>query len=105
MDLIFGENNFISLITVISNPRGRQSTSNVAPTHEYLLIYSKTNHGQLWGEPISDEKKKEYRYKDEKGFYRELGLRLRGGRQQLSNLRHCIFQIYVNPKNAAIIRE
>jgi len=105
MDDIFGENNFISCITVYSNPRGRQSTSSVALSHEYLFVYSKTHLGEVSGEPLSDERKKEYRLKDKHGFYREIGLRLRGGRATAEQSPTLHFPIYVDPKKAAISLE
>ena len=41
MDDIFSEKNFITEITVKSNPRGSNSSQNLADVHEYLLIYAK----------------------------------------------------------------
>ena len=41
-DEIFGEQNFVSAITVKNNPRGRQSNTSIAPVHDYILnIYRK----------------------------------------------------------------
>jgi len=102
---LFGEKNFVSLITIYSNPRGRQSTSNIAPTHEYLLLYLKTELGKITGEPLSEERKKEYKYRDKKGYYREIGLRLRGGRATAEQSPTLYFPIYVNSKSAAISLE
>lgn len=101
-DEIFGEKNFVSCITVYSNPRGRQSTAYVALTHEYLLVYAKSDKAQLAGEKLSSEKIKEYRNKDKGGVYREIGLRLRGGRATAKESPTLHFPIYVNPKNQKI---
>jgi len=40
-DKVFGENNFISKILIQSNPRGSQSSTHFATTHEYVLVYAK----------------------------------------------------------------
>ena len=104
-DEVFGENNFISCITVYSNPRGRQSSSDVALTHEYLLVYSKSDLTTLGGEKLSSEKIQEYNHKDKRGIYREIGLRLRGGRATAEEAPTLHFPIYVNPKTSEISLE
>lgn len=104
-DKIFGQDNFVSCITIYSNPRGRQSNADVALTHEYLLVYLKSNLAKLTGEKLSSEKIKEYRNKDGGGFYREIGLRLRGGRATAEEAPTLHFPIYVNPKTSKIYLE
>ncbi|WP_308699302.1 site-specific DNA-methyltransferase [Mycoplasma sp. 'Moose RK'] len=39
MDEIFGEENFVSTFSIISNSSGRQVNTNIAICHEYLLVY------------------------------------------------------------------
>lgn len=104
-DKIFGHDNFVSCITIYSNPRGRQSNADVALTHEYLLVYLKSDLAKLTGEKLSSEKIKEYRNKDEGGFYREIGLRLRGGRATAEEAPTLHFPIYVNPETSRIYLE
>lgn len=41
MDEIFGEENFVACVPAILNPSGRQVNTNIALTHEYIVIYSK----------------------------------------------------------------
>jgi adenine-specific DNA-methyltransferase len=41
LDPIFGEENFINMITLQGNPGGRSDASHIATTSEYLLLYSK----------------------------------------------------------------
>ncbi|MBY7704903.1 site-specific DNA-methyltransferase [Vibrio harveyi] len=43
MDEIFGEENFVGCIPTISNPSGRQVNTEIALTHEYILIYGKND--------------------------------------------------------------
>jgi adenine-specific DNA-methyltransferase len=53
-DEIFGEDNFVSCVTVRANPRGRQSDTYIATLHDYLLCYSKnTNVLELDGLPLT----------------------------------------------------
>ena len=78
---IFGTQGFVAQIPVLSNPRGRQSSKFIAQTHEYITIFAKNRqYCQINGEDLTKEQKKEYKYSDEVGNYRLLGLRLRGGR-------------------------
>jgi adenine-specific DNA-methyltransferase len=80
MNEVFGEENFITQITVQSNPRGRQSERFVATVHEYVLVYAKnTDQCVIQGASLSETQLKEYKYKDDQGqMYRLLGLRQRG---------------------------
>lgn len=94
-DEIYGESNFVANIPIYSNPRGRQSTELIALTHEYILIYCKSKSKcSINGEKMDDEHKKEYKYKDERGAYRLLGLRLRGGRATAEESPTLHFPIY-----------
>ena len=105
LDEIFGSNNFIANVAVYSNPRGRQSTNNVALTHEYVIIYAKSSELKLGGEQLTEEKIKEYNKEDEKGRYREIGLRLRGGRATAEMSPTLHFPLFVNPNTLEIATE
>ena len=39
---IYGENNFIGRMTLLSNPRGSQNSKNLSYVHESILMYSKS---------------------------------------------------------------
>lgn len=96
-DEVFGAENFISTIPILSNPRGRQSSKHVALTHEYLLIYSKNiRNSVVYGSKLTAEQEKEYSEEDEYGRYRLLGLRLRGGRATAIESPTLHFPIYYN---------
>lgn len=98
-DEIFGEENFISIISMLSNPRGRQSNKFIAQTHEYLFVYAKnSNFLYLKGEELTEEQEKEYNLCDERGKYRLLGLRLRGGRATAEESPTLHFPIFYNPR-------
>ena len=98
-DEIFGEENFVASIPIMSNPRGRQSSQFIAQTHEYLVMYSKNyNFLKVFGEKLTEEQKKEYKNSDEYGNYRLLGLRLRGGRATATESPTLHFPIYYNEK-------
>ncbi len=102
-DSIFGEENFISCINIYSNPRGRQSSKHIAATHEYVLIYAKISYLlEIIGEKLTEEQKRQYNKKDEKGAYREMGLRKRGSGSTAEESPKLYFPIYINPYDESI---
>lgn len=102
-DEIFGEINHIGTIIIKSNPRGSMSTSEVASLHEYLLLYSKQRlTANIIGHELSDEMSSEYKYSDDNGLYRLLGLRMRGGFWRRSERPNLYYPIYVNPKDCSV---
>ena len=93
-DEIFGESNFESCIKVYSNPRGRQSSLNIAETSEYILVYRKSLDCILSGEPLSEKQKAEYSETDNKGRYRLLGLRHRASNNEDYYVKSLDFPIF-----------
>lgn len=106
-DDVFGEENFVANHTIIANPRGRQSESNVATLHDYLLCYSKNKDLlNLHGVPLSSNDIKEYNKFDKDGrAWRELGLRQRGAASLRTDRPDMFFPIYVNPKDNSVSLE
>ncbi|KAF5058140.1 DNA methylase [anaerobic digester metagenome] len=103
---VFGEENFIAVLPILSNPRGRQSSKFVAETHEYVLMFAKSfNNCLIKGLDLNSEQKKEYNKSDEFGFYRELGLRLRGGRATAEESPTLHFPIYYSITNNELYTE
>ena len=49
MDKIFGEDNFLGNIVVCRSKNGKGSKKNIAASHEYLVVYGKTNKATLRG--------------------------------------------------------
>ena len=94
---IFGESNHIGEIVVKSNPRGSMSISEIASLHEYLVIFSKNRFEcEIPGHFLTDDMTSEYKYTDERGAYRLLGLRMRGGFWRRSDRPQLYYPIYVN---------
>ena len=103
---VFGEDNYVTEIVVQNNPRGRQSDSFVATTHEYLLCFAKNASTCIVnGIPLTDEQRQEYQYSDDKGAYRLLGLRQRGVASLREDRPEMFFPIYVNPDTLEVSLE
>jgi len=92
MDEIFGETNFIAQIMPISNPGGRDYNQ-VAITHEYLLIYSKSSESNL-NELISNKK---FEMFDSLGGYETRELRNRNPKFMRTNRPNLFYPFYINP--------
>ena len=105
---IFGESNFIGPIIIKSNPRGSMSTAEIANVHEYVVVFAKNRPScTIWGDKLSNEMESEYKYSDEKGKYRLLGLRMRGGFWRRTDRPNLFFPIFVNPdsKSVSLVEE
>jgi adenine-specific DNA-methyltransferase len=92
----------VSTIKIFSNPRGRQSSLNIAESSEYLLVFSKKDQKVIRGESISEEKRKEYKYKDNIGYYRLLELRHRGSGSDYYYVESLDYPIFYNPQTGDI---
>jgi len=102
-DEIFGEENFVCSITVVSNPRGRQSDTHVASVHDYLVCYSKSSADCLiGGAPLTEVQKSDFKYSDDDGLYRLLGLRQRGSASRREDRPDMFFPIYVHKSSGNI---
>lgn len=106
-DEIFGERNSIAQIAVYSNPRGRQSSEYIAASHEYVFVYAKNKSSAgIKGEPLSDSQTAEFSKIDEAGRrYREIGLRLRGGRATATESPTLHYPLFVDPETSEISTE
>jgi len=104
MSEIFGEENFITQITIQSNPRGRQSERFVASVHEYLLVFARDiDKCRLKGSALSQDQLKEFKYADNAGRkYRLLGLRQRGSASRREDRPNMYFPIFVNTENGGV---
>lgn len=78
LDDIFGEENCVGSISVLTNPKGRSQDMYLAKCHEYILIYSKISQekGRYNIAKSVDQLKDDYKLVDDQGdFYREIELR------------------------------
>lgn len=91
-DDIFKRENFIAQIIVQSNKRG-QTYQQIAKTHEYLLVYSKSDLAEI----KELEKEGEFKLKDDIGGYELRELRNRNPKFGRFNRPNLFFPIFVNP--------
>ena len=102
-DEVFGEQNNIGIIVIKSNPRGSMSTEELASLHEYLLVFCKNRQSvNIIGHALTEEMSNEYKYEDQNGRYRLLGLRMRGGFWRRTERPNLYFPIYINPNDGSV---
>lgn len=94
-DEIFGEQNFITSIIIRANSRG-QTYNQIAKTHEYILVYSKTLTAELF-DLEKDMEKSDLNLKDDIGAFNIRELRNRNPKFGKHNRPGLFYPIYVNP--------
>ena len=71
LDEVFGRENFISIITVQHNPKGRNQSKFFSANSEFLLVYAKNKElANFYQVAISDDVKATFTEKDEISLYR-----------------------------------
>ncbi len=91
---IFGEENFISTISVVTNLKGRNDKKYISSCHEYIVIYAFPDFVSL-GLPLTDEQRAYFKYTDEEGNkYALRDLRKRGGPDKREDRPNMYFPIY-----------
>jgi adenine-specific DNA-methyltransferase len=75
MDEIFGEENFLSIITTVNNLKGRSDDNFFATSNEFLVVYAKNKLIlKIEGFELEDEElDNDYEKQDEFGFYKPIG--------------------------------
>lgn len=96
MNEIYGEECFISTLTILCNPKGRSQDKYFATNHEYVMVYGKTvlPKGSFSIEKDEAQIEDEYPKEDEIGKYRLLELRnthREFGRHNRKNLSYPLF--------------
>ncbi|MCU4693036.1 site-specific DNA-methyltransferase, partial [Limosilactobacillus reuteri] len=95
MDEIFGKENFIELVTVVNNPRGRDY-GGIANMHEFIYVYRRSEATKLnWIEDTT----KRFPYKDEFGGFEIRELRNRNTAFNDKNRPNLCYPIFVDPNS------
>lgn len=106
MDEIFLRENFVGCCPICVNPRGRQSDKFFPNTHDYFIAYAKNiTNFYLNGLCLNDDETKEFNKQDDKGKYREIGLRKRGADARREDSPKLYFPIFYNKQTHAISLE
>ena len=94
---IFGEENFIAQLIIVSNQKGRNDSKHFAICHEYLLVFGKYKFVAN-GLPLTEEQRAAFNLVDENGnFYQLRDLRKRGNADRRTDRPLMHFPIFYNP--------
>jgi len=105
-DEVFGADNFVGIVTIKGNPRGRQSSTYLAQVHDFLFVYRKTTMLLMKGFNISsDDIKKRFNKSDDNGFYEEWELRKRGAASRREDVPTLYYPIYYSTQTKQISTE
>lgn len=102
-DEVFGEQNCVSTVVVQTNPRGRTFDRFVAKTHEYVLVYTKTDSPDAMSLiPKTENALASYKNEDNNGSYRLLELRNRNPIFNRQNRPNLFFPFYADPDTCEV---
>jgi adenine-specific DNA-methyltransferase len=107
LDTNFGNETFVSDITVVNNWKGRQDKAHIATAHENVFLYAKDDFDSF-GFPLSEDKIADYDLSDSDGLkYTLRDLRRRGGGDTKEARPNMFFPIYWDPtkKTASLKRQ
>lgn len=94
MNEVFGEENFVSIIVIQSNKRG-QTYKDISKTHEYLVVFGKSQEVSLNELPKDSEA---LPYEDSAGRFDLWELRNRNPKFGRHNRPNLFYPIFLNPK-------
>lgn len=104
-DEVFGEENFVADLSVVNNLKGRNDKKYIARANERMLMYVKSQAFEEYGLSLDESVVSEYREQDEKGKYRLLELRKRGGPDTRKERPNMYYPFYVNPETGKVSLE
>ena len=93
---VFGEENFVASVSVVSNMKGRNDKKHIAACHEYIVIYAAPGFVSN-GLPLTEEQKAAFKHSDAAGQpYALRDLRKRGGPDRREDRPKMFFPIFWN---------
>lgn len=104
---VYGEECFVTVITLLCNPKGRSQDKYFATNHEYVVVYSKNILPKGYFSIGKDEEQIEVEYpeEDDGGKYRLLELRNTHREFGRHNRKNLFYPFYVDPVSGDISLE
>ena len=102
MNVVFGEENCLGCITIVSNLKGRSDDKYYATAHNYLLVYTRGEFESI-GVPLPEEYWDDYPETGEDGKrYRLIGLRKRGSGARREDRPNMFFSLFADKTSGKI---
>lgn len=106
LDDIFKPYNFISTITVMHNPRGRNDDKFFGTSHEYMIVYAKNiNNAELGFFKLSDKDREIYNKEDDISKFHEVSYMRTGNNSNREERPNLYYSIFYNPLSGAFSLE
>ncbi len=102
---IFGECNYVADLCVVNNLKGRNDKKYIARANERLLMYVKSQAFEEHGLELDNKVLSDYCEKDERGAYRLLELRKRGGPDTRKDRPNMYYPFYVDVQTGEVSLE
>ncbi len=103
MNEVFGEENLVAQITVLTNPKGRGLGEHFARNHDYLVVYTRSRlNSELTLPKTEAEVRAQYPESDEGGRFRTLELRNTHRQFGRFNRPNLYFPLYASPKDRSV---
>ncbi len=101
---IFGIENLIGNISIMSNPGGRSDDKHLASAHDYCLLYAKDIAELETGKFVEKDKDlfKKYNKEDALGRYKEVALRRTGSNSRREDRPNLYYPLFYNIQNGEI---
>ena len=99
---VFGEANFVADVSVVNNLKGRNDKKYIARANERLLMYVRTPEFEEYGLSLDEKVVADYKEQDNKGKFRLLELRKRGGADTRAERPNMYYPFYVNPNDGSV---
>ena len=100
MEEVFGESNHLGNIVIRNNPSGRSTTKGISITHEYAIIFGKTEKSQVSYLPRNKNQIARYNLEDSKGHYELVNFRKAGAFRSESEKMY--FPIIINKDKLSV---
>ncbi len=84
LEEIFGESNHLGTIVIRNNPSGRSTVKGVSITHEYALIFGKTELSSVGRLPRNEKQRGRYKFEDDISPFEWVNFRKHGGTKKES---------------------
>jgi adenine-specific DNA-methyltransferase len=103
MNEVFGEENFVGQVTILTNPKGRGLREHFARSHDYLLVYTRTElEDDLSIMKSEEEVATQYSESDERGQFRYLELRNTHRQFGRFNRPNLYYPLYAEPIDGSV---
>lgn len=79
MEIIFGTDNHLGTLVIRSNPSGRSTVKGISITHEYALVFGKSNLSKIGRLPRTEKQTSRYDKQDDKSQFEWVNFRKHGG--------------------------